>query len=307
MPGGRPRRLASARQVLAGPAPSGVGDQVRAVAAPAVAPRMTPAQARADDAEPRACMVGFESVTVAPCRFGDPAGRTVVVLLGDSHAGHWFVALDRIARAHGWQLFFWGKSGCGYAEVAQWLASYRREYVECARWRSGVLARVAALPRVDAVVIGRNDSQLGKVAQGGAAVSDRVAAAALWREGATRTLTALRSRAGAVALLRDTPQPDGDVPACLSAHPDAPRACAYPRAGHAEPDGPLLAVEQPALAAAGVAVVQVSDLVCPTDPCPVVSGQGAVEFRDASHLTATFARELAPALTRRLLQAIGLG
>ena len=263
--------------------------------------RMTPAQARADDTAPGNCFVGFGPTTVDPgCRFGDPAGERVVVLIGDSHAAQWYPALVRAATANHWTLYFWAKSACGYADTPQWISTYNRLYTECATWRARVLTRIAALGRVDAVVVGRAFSQLSKVSDAAGHRLTGPAASAAWATGARSVLDRLRSATGTVALLRDTPRPVFDAPACLSEHLTDPGRCDYPRAGHVGLDAALFAAEQPVVAGAGALVLDLGDLVCSTDPCPVVSTTGAIIFRDEHHLTATFARELGGAVAVRL-------
>jgi peptidoglycan/LPS O-acetylase OafA/YrhL len=267
--------------------------------------RQTPQQARADDAAPSRCFLGFAATTVDPtCRFGDADGTHVMVLFGDSHAAQWFPALLQAATANRWTLYFWAKSGCGYADTPQWLRSFKRIYTECETWRNRVLREVSALPRVDTVLVGRNYAQFSKMVDARHRALGAPEAARAWSEGARRTLTALGRRADDLVLLRDTPRPAGDAPACLSAQPDHPERCAYPRAGRVALDADVFAAEQSALAATGTDAVDLSDLVCATDPCSVVSPSGAIVFRDAHHLTATFAREIAPAVTQRLKQLI---
>jgi peptidoglycan/LPS O-acetylase OafA/YrhL len=264
--------------------------------------RMTPQQARTDDAAPSRCFLGFAAVEVDPgCRFGDPDAGRVVVLIGDSHAAQWFPALAAAASRRHWTLWFWAKSGCGYADAPQWLEAFHRIYTECAAWRSAVLARIARLPRVDTVLVGRNYAQFSKLVDASRRMLPAPAAAAAWAAGAARTLAALHSSARSVVLLRDTPRPITDTPACLSRHPGAAERCGYPRAGHLALDAAVYASERAAVAADGVRVVDLGDLVCATDPCPVVSTSGAIMFRDGHHLTATFARERTPAVAQRLL------
>ncbi len=269
---------------------------------------MTPAEARADDTAPARCFLGFGPNRADPsCRFGDAAGTRVVVLFGDSHAAHWYPALAQAAQDRHWQLYFWAKSGCGYAEAPEWLSSFHRYYTECDAWRSSVLQQIGRLPRIDAVVIGRSFNQLSKLRtdDGGTPTLDE--AQARWREGAVQVLDTLRPLTGRTVLLRDIPRPGFDVPACLSEHPDDPTACQYLRAGHTNRDADLFAAEQPVLAEAGVRVLDLGDLVCGSDPCPVVSPRGTILFRDAHHLTATFAAELASAVAARLAPLVDVG
>ena len=300
LPGsGLPPASRSAGGTASPAATGGATPDPSAPARPALTPvlRMTPAAARVDQTPSRGCFAGF-GPTAAPadCRFGDPAGSRVVVLFGDSHAAHWFPALDAVARRQHWQLWFWGKSACGYADVRTWLASYRREYTECAAWRSSALDRIAALPRVDLVVVGRTVSYLSQILGSDGRVLDREAAAGVWSAGAARTFKRLSPGRHPVLLLRDVPRPGFDVPACLSRHDHDPLACSFPRSGHVRTDGQLFAAEQPAVSGLGVQVVDLTPVICPGDPCSTVSPAGAIVYRDEGHLTATFSRECAGAV-----------
>ena len=304
---------APARPLL--PAPTGTssasgplrGDEVATVVArsfagrgEAKAPTMTPEQARNDRVGARDCFVGFEG-TKAPsdCRFGDPDGSKVLVLVGDSHAEHWLPAFDAAAKARSWQLYFWGKAACGYADVPQYAGVFKREYTECATWRAAVLDRVRAIPRVDAVFVGRSLTYFGQLMQGGDRV-DEEDSAPVWAAGAERTLGTLASSAERVVLMRDVPRPGEDVPACLSANPRSPDTCRYPAEGHVDADRDLFAAERAAVAGVRGSVLDLSPVVCSTDPCPVLSPGGAVLFRDEHHLTEAFSRESAPVVARAL-------
>ena len=46
------------------------------------------------------------------CSFGDPEAGVHIVLLGDSHAGHWTPALAELAEANGWRVDRVTRSGC---------------------------------------------------------------------------------------------------------------------------------------------------------------------------------------------------
>jgi peptidoglycan/LPS O-acetylase OafA/YrhL len=271
------------------------------VPAPPQRPLMTPEQARADRASTRDCFAGFgPRFAPADCRFGDPGGGRVVVLLGDSHAAAWFPALDLVARRSHWQLWFWAKSGCGYAQVREFLAAFHREYTECTDWRRSALARVAGLPHVDLVVLGRSISYLGELLDAGGRQLDRQAAAPVWAAGADVTLRALTAGGRRVVLLRDVPRPGFDVPACLSQHGNRSAACTFPQARHVHPDNQLWSAEAGLVKNRGVRVADLTSAVCPADPCQVVSPDGAIIYRDEHHLTATFAREAAPAVQKAL-------
>jgi hypothetical protein len=108
---------------------------------------------------------------------------------------------------------------------------------------------------------------------------------------------------GTVAIIMDTPRSVFDVPACLASHRDAIERCATSRADafgwrHKRR-------EKEAARLSGASLVDLSRSICPADPCPAIIGTTLV-YRDHHHLTATFAKSLAPALGAALPE-IGTG
>jgi hypothetical protein len=106
---------------------------------------------------------------------------------------------------------------------------------------------------------------------------------------------------GKTALLVDTPYAGRDVPACLSAHPADVDACRIPHwtafADH------LGAIEAAAVKASRARRIDLTRRICIDDPCPVVVDDMIV-FRDIGHLSATYARSLAPALAAAIERAL---
>ena len=58
------------------------------------------------------CELGFGRDQIKPCIYGDRGSHTTVVLFGDSHAGHWFDALNWISNRRHWRLVVMTKEGC---------------------------------------------------------------------------------------------------------------------------------------------------------------------------------------------------
>jgi hypothetical protein len=109
-------------------------------------------------------------------------------------------------------------------------------------------------------------------------------------------LRRLRAIAKRVVVVADPPRPRIDVPDCVSRSLRELRRCAFPR-------GPAVAKAQLVSAAArrvrGVLVLDPTELFCLPDLCASVIGDVLV-YRNSGHLTASFARTLAPWLGRRL-------
>jgi hypothetical protein len=96
-----------------------------------------------------------------------------------------------------------------------------------------------------------------------------------------------------VVVLADTPFLQRNPVSCLEGSPRDLSACATPRASAV--GGELDEAERDAAAQVGAAFESLNDLVCPYSPCPVVIGD-VLLWRNADHITATFAKLLVPSV-----------
>jgi hypothetical protein len=249
---------------------------------------MTPARAAADRERLWSdnCM-GYERTTVPRhCAYGVTTSHTVLALVGDSHAAQLFPAVERVAKAQGWRLEVFVKVSCAFSSMTMWNATLGRIYTECATWNANVVRRIAALKPAMTLVV---NSRFTRAAYPADTTSAR-RAAAIARE--------VRKLYGRVTLITDSPLAGSNIPPCLAAHLRDIRPCATSRA--AATYGSLGAIEKLVVAATGDGLINLTPDICPSWPCPAVRNR-AIVFRDLSHLTATFARSLAPALSARLL------
>jgi hypothetical protein len=112
---------------------------------------------------------------------------------------------------------------------------------------------------------------------------------------------ALAKVPGAKVVIVDTPWSDRDIPGCLSRNQRDVRPCAIARGmvtWGGVPDR-----ERAAAQAANAALLDFTRVLCDRHGCPAVS-DGMIRYRDDHHLTATFARSLAPMLDRALRKVI---
>ena len=233
------------------------------------------------------CM-GYEHTTVpAHCTYGNPKGKIIVALVGDSHAAHLFPAVQKVAHANGWRLEVFVKVSCPFIDMRVRNLALGREYTECAAWNRNVIRRIATLkPAMTLVMMSRYaihpvSSANNTNARKGAAIG--------------REIAKLR---GQVTVIVDTPYAGRNVPGCLAAHRRDIRPCAISRTTALSRS--LGRIEKIAVTATGDRLINLTSSICSRYPCPVVRN-GAIMFRDAdSHLTATFARTLAPALAAKL-------
>ena len=223
------------------------------------------------------------------CVYGNPNAATTVMLLGDSHAAHWFPTFDRLATERDWRFVSLTKSACPVADLPVYNTNFKREYTECATWRQAVLARIAD-ERPALVVI--SDSRGGQLLVDGGRIAS-TKRPDVWAAGLERAIRAIDEVAEHVLVIGDTPNPAGDPPVCLSDHLDDALACATPSADALAPD--WIATERDVTAETGATFIDPSGWLCPTEPCPAVIGRVLV-YRDGHHMTTPFARALAPYL-----------
>jgi len=237
------------------------------------------------------CHRRFVDTEQPECRFGSETGKKTVVLFGDSHAHHWFPALDYIAERRHWTFFSWTKSACPSVLVETFQRNLGRRFHECQKWRSTVMQRIVDL-RPDLVVLANASSYLWD--EGEARISRE-----RWEAGLAAVLERLEAAGIAAVVLGDTPWPGFNVPKCLSRAvwrglPDPLAACAFARNDRNERAIDAL-MDEVVGRVESAAFISGRDLVCPSPACaPMVDD--TVVYHDHSHMTATFARRIGPAL-----------
>ncbi len=242
-----------------------------------------PFQAYDDRPEPNACLVPVgDRVPSQSCVFGPDAG-VPVVLFGDSHAEQWVESIRDIGSQHGWQIHQFTKAAC----PAQNLPPQRGlpdPFVkqDCLDWRRDALEQIVALkPKIIFV------SSLSTY------VPKRETAEQAWDD----TLTTLRSTGAQLVYIADTPYPGFQIADCMSGAMDDWNKCDfafddYPRFE------PILEMP-PGKGKDRIITVSVNDLLCDGNTCFPARNK-ILFYRDESHLTATAAEVLEPALVKQL-------
>lgn len=246
-----------------------------------------PAIAR-EDVPTEANKCKTDSLTVTKCIFGTKGSDVKVALVGDSHAGHWFPAWEKLAQDNGFELDIYLKSSCTYL-VAQRSDAFQN----CSTWSREVTNRLSSDGPYKFIIVNSLAENLAteiaqhKVSESGALT------------GFTNTWQPLLNQGSRVIVIRDTPHMAEDTGVCVQTHALAPAECNVPRAvAFAYPD-----VEAQAGArVAGVKVIDFSSVFCSTSCRPVIFG--GVVFSDSHHMTATFSRSFAPLLA---LEATHIG
>lgn len=203
------------------------------------------------------------------------ANRTsqVVIVIGDSHAQQMTGALLPVAEENGWGVVSLIRGGCamGLDEMGG---------DGCVEWREAAIAHVeriapdALMTIVTRADPGDDDEQLRPGIEG---FIDRIDAAGI-----------------PIVAVRDNPRFDYDMFGCIVDAED-PQECAMPRSGSLSHSNPALVLQRES-----ITHVDLTEWICPYDICEPVIGNVAV-FKDDNHLTATYARTLAPALAGQLI------
>jgi hypothetical protein len=252
-----------------------------------------PSLADARDDEDRlrrdGCLAFEPARTVPDCEYGDREGDITVALVGDSHAAHWFPAVERVAKARGWRLVVMTKVSCPFTEMPLENTIQKRDYPECTDFVQDAIRRLQRI-RPDLVIT----SQLRWFhPQRSADESPTLQGQAIGR--------ALDQVPGRKVIIVDTPWNDQDAPGCLSRNQRDVRACAVPRSMTTW--GGVPEREEAAAKVADAALLDFTRVLCERGGCPVAA-DGMIRYRDDHHFTATFARSLAPVLDRALQRVL---
>jgi len=272
--------------VLSGPLPRGLQPRLRDVKDDLPA-------GYADD-----CHLGFDDDRSGDCVYGYPDGAATVVLFGDSHAAQWLPAIEDVAFVRDWRVIGLTKSACPPVDLTVWNANKKRGYRECDAWRQHVLERIA---RESPAIVFLTGYHVYERMDGDTRVPLAEDLAA-WREGLVATIAAIQATGAQVVLIADTPHLAITPDECLADHRDAVEACLQQAADVVDADYAQL--ERDVATATGARLLSLTDVICPEGACPLVFGTTPV-YRDDQHLTATFARRLAPVIDAWLDMADG--
>lgn len=222
------------------------------------------------------CLVKNQ-IEVKKCSYGnleDP--DYTIALVGGSHSGHWFPALEILAEELSFQLDLYNHDGCRFTNDD----SLNHLTENCLAWNVNLMEQLKENPP-DLVfttsTLNKHDTvPVGYIDQ--------------WEqlEGITT-----------VFAVRDNPRMKEDVPSCLE-NADTPLDCAVARD---EGVSKVLPWENTEGIPPNVIFADLTDYFCDVTTCYPVIGN-VIVFRDDNHLTATYSRTLAPALKKPLQEAL---
>ncbi|MBP2388161.1 acyltransferase family protein [Paeniglutamicibacter kerguelensis] len=249
-----------------------------------------PADAEHDLPHLGECVQKPRSRVTLECTTGAADGSLTIALVGDSHATHWYRALEATAKEHGWTLLTYLKNSCPFTAAER--TAEKNGSISCHQANEDTLKRIVSRGIVDAVV---TSHWAGSVFEKGAA------------EGFADYWGQLEDAGIKVYPIIDTPRPGTKSYArdCVALHPEELESCGAPASKAFEAnDSTLAAAEREPR----VGVLDFSDQFCVRGFCPAVIGNVLV-YRDGHHVSDTYMRTLAPVFGIRIeamLHADGL-
>ncbi|MFI7607507.1 acyltransferase family protein [Micromonospora sp. NPDC049366] len=230
------------------------------------------------------CLLQETEAALKPCVYGDEDSDFTVVLAGDSHAAHWLPALEAVAEANRWRLVTHIKGSCPVLNKP--VLYNNRPFDSCTEWNGKLHAALTGPDRPQLLILSSltyHPAPNGVALTGAASWQARIDA---MRDTWTRYAdTGLRT-----LVIRDVPYPGIDIPECVSKNPRKLTRCAVPREEALQLSG---AQVEAAKGVKGIRLLDFTDAICPAQRCAPVIG-GVLIYRDQGHLTATYARSMAP-------------
>ena len=231
------------------------------------------------------------------CILGDPTGKKLMVVYGDSHALMWLPALDSIAEQVHWRLVILTHYSCPAEPVEVTdpaeFGQVGAPYVVCNRWHSWAVGEINRMKPDMVIIASENLYQTPATATS----SGWFFTPAAWERGVRSLLGSLAVPADHKVFLGNIPVPPSLPVNCLSSHSDDVGACSAPVE---KATAPLDQVERTAVLQAGARYIDTTPWFC-SDVCtPIVAHYGV--YLDQLHMTGVYAEYL----ERVLGQSLGL-
>jgi len=198
-----------------------------------------------------------------------------------------------LAEQRQFELVTYTKSACQFAVFDQLVGDPPVPYENCNEWRDNV-TEILTSPSGPDLVITSGSVRADPVKPDGS-IPDVGESDRLFVSGLEAAWQPLAAAGVPVAVIVDTPFAGFDVPECVAENRTELSACAFDRAvamvGHTK--------QQRASRDIPVQLIDMTDRICGPNLCPAVFDDYLV-WRDAHHLTATYAGALADVLAERI-------
>ncbi|MFI5623137.1 acyltransferase family protein [Nocardioides sp. NPDC051685] len=232
------------------------------------------------------------------CVDGDPDGDRTMVVFGNSHALHWVPTLNRVAKKHGFRVYFLVKNRCVSASITTDRGEEKDPYTECDDFNRWAFKQFKRLDP-DLTVVSTAPPIQGVFDEDGTWVGDTRRVDELMRPAYTRFLRKVEKHTGRTVLIRDIQAFDTNAGTCLSRPGATLGDCLMDADEEREKS---IDVQVRAAEKVGVDVVDMSSYFCWDGSCPAVVGDTITHYDD-THMS----HQYAPRLARPLARRMGLG
>lgn len=227
------------------------------------------------------CDDWYHSSTVKTCQFGNKEAKNTAVIIGDSIGLQWFPALETIFNKPDWKLIVITKSACPIANVSIFYKRIGREYTECADWRNAALKKIAEITP-DILFIGSGQEYDISPTE--------------WETGSQYILSNVTNHVKSIFIIRATPMLSFNGPQCLAQANQLEALGGYLNCKSTADTEKNIniwsSIKKSTVGYPNVNFVDMNDIVCPDKVCSAKI-DSTIVFRDAQHLTATFAKGIA--------------
>jgi peptidoglycan/LPS O-acetylase OafA/YrhL len=250
-----------------------------------------PLEARSD--KPRAyrdkCTQTRTGEELIVCTYGaDQNPIKTLAVVGNSHSTQWLPALEILAQQYRWRIVLMTKDDCPFSTNERLPAS-------CKQWRKELMGRVLEL-KPDAVLTTASRPSQRPLKEASASVGVPGKSMEYVPAGYVDQWSRITEQGLTVIALRDTPWMGLFVPKCLAGAPSIGINCGRLRKEVLDDVDPTTTLQKKP---AGVAFVDMNDRFCDESICPPIRND-IIIYRDKHHITATYARSLAPVLGERM-------
>ncbi|RWZ68618.1 acyltransferase [Labedella populi] len=227
------------------------------------------------------------------CELGDVGADRTVMLVGDSHAGHWKDALAEAAERAGVRLVVRWRSSCPAIPVAL-LDTHGSPDEECRRFQDDTVALVGEV-RPDAVVLAQSAAYGSRLlAPDGRRLDAEDDRRAAWSSALDEFLGAVEATGARPGVVVDNPRLDFDPIECVArtaplpgpgVEADSDRSCSAERSDALRGVELLNAVSKDVVRGRGSdSTFDVTDDICDEERC-YATRDGVPVFRDGNHLS----------------------
>ncbi|MUV37316.1 putative peptidoglycan O-acetyltransferase YrhL [Lentibacillus sp. JNUCC-1] len=222
------------------------------------------------------CYVGMNEAGLKLCSYGETENpEFTIALVGGSHSGHWFPALEQFAQDSGVKIDVYNKDACRFStQDFDGLLS-----ATCMEWNERIIEPLMDNPP-DLIVTTASVNAGAKVPQG---------YIEMWKK--------FQGIANIFAI-RDNPRMKEDVPSCVELN--GPEECSVQRKEALSEKAPW---ENTTNIPNNVYFADLSDYFCVGDTCPAVIGNVLV-YRDQHHISTLYSMTLAEPLKEHIFEAL---